>query len=62
MNKMIRVTLIKSRYGRLPKHRATIAALGLRKINSTKEFSDTPNIRGMINQVSYLLRVEEFSI
>lgn len=61
MNK-VKVTLIKSRYGRLPKHRATIQALGLRKINSSKEHIDTPNVRGMINQVSYLLRVEEFSI
>ena len=58
MNK-VKITLIKSRFGRIPKHRATIAALGLRKINSSKIFNFTPQIRGMIQQISYLLNIEE---
>lgn len=57
--KKIKVTLIKSRYGRLKTHRACVAGLGLRKINQTVEVIDTPANRGMINKVSYLLRVEE---
>ncbi len=57
--KKIKVTLIKSRFGRLPKHRETVRGLGLRKINSSKVLADTPCIRGMINQIAYLLKVEE---
>ena len=52
------VTLIKSYYGRLPAHRATVNGLGLKRINHTVELQDTPEIRGMINKVSYLLKVE----
>ena len=52
------VTLIKSFYGRLPVHRATINGLGLKRINHTVELQDTPEVRGMINKVSYLLKVE----
>ena len=52
------VTLIKSYYGRLPAHRATVNGLGLKRINHTVELQDTPEIRGMINRVSYLLKVE----
>ena len=53
------VTLIKSFYGRLPVHRATVNGLGLKRINHTVELQDTPEVRGMINKVSYLLKVEE---
>ena len=53
------VTLIKSFYGRLPAHRATVNGLGLKRINHTVELQDTPEVRGMINKVSYLLKVEE---
>ena len=52
------VTLIKSFYGRLPAHRATVNGLGLKRINHTVELQNTPEVRGMINQVSYLLKVE----
>ena len=52
------VTLIKSYYGRLPSHRATVNGLGLKRINHTVELQDTPEIRGMINKVSYMLKVE----
>ena len=55
---ILSVTLIKSFYGRLPVHRATVNGLGLKRINHTVELQDTPEVRGMINKVSYLLKVE----
>jgi len=55
----VSVTLIKSFYGRLPSHRATIKGLGLKRINHSVELKDTPEVRGMINKVSYLLKVKE---
>lgn len=55
----IKVTLVKSRHGRLKKHQACVAGLGLRRINHSVVVEDTPENRGMINKVSYLLRVEE---
>ena len=51
----IKVTLVKSLIGRKKDHIATANALGLRKINKTVEHEDTPQIRGMINKVDYLL-------
>jgi large subunit ribosomal protein L30 len=54
----VTVTLIKSFHGRLPRHRATVTGLGLKRINHTVVLEDTPCVRGMINKVSYLLRVE----
>ncbi len=57
--KKLRVTLVKSRHGRLKSHRACVAGLGLRRMHQTVEVLDTPENRGMINKVSYLLRVEE---
>ena len=57
--KELKVTLIKSKFGRLKSHRACIAGLGLRKIHQTVTVIDTPENRGMINRVSYLLSVEE---
>ena len=56
--KTVSVTLVKSFNGRLPKHRATVTGLGLKRINHTVELEDTPEVRGMINKVSYLLKVE----
>ena len=58
-NATLSVTLIKSFHGRLPAHRATVNGLGLKRINHTVELQDTPEVRGMINKVSYLLKVEE---
>jgi large subunit ribosomal protein L30 len=58
-NKLIKVTLVKSVHGRLRKHKACVAGLGLRKIRQTVEVIDTPENRGMINKASYLLSVEE---
>ena len=59
MAKTVKVTQVKSAIGRLPKHRATLKGLGLRKINHTVELEDTPSVRGMINQVHYMIKVEE---
>ncbi len=56
---LLKVTLIKSTIGRIASHRATVIGLGLRRIRHTVEVQDTPAIRGMINSVSYLLRVEK---
>ena len=55
----IKVTQTKSSIGRLPKHKATLRGLGLRKINHTVELEDSPCIRGMINKVYYMVKVEE---
>ena len=55
----IKVTLVKSLIGRKKDDISTANALGLRKINKTVEHEDTPQIRGMINKVDYLLKVEE---
>jgi large subunit ribosomal protein L30 len=57
--KQLKVTLTKSRYGRMKAHRDCIAGLGLSKIRQSVTVQDTPQIRGMINKVSYLLAVEE---
>ena len=53
------ITLIKSKIGRLPNHQACLQGLGLKKLNQTVEVANTPEIRGMINKISYLLKVEE---
>ena len=55
----LKVTLVKSRHGRLRRHKACIAGLGLRRINQTVTVLDTPENRGMVNRVSYLLSLEE---
>lgn len=57
----LKITLIKSVIGRPELHRITVKTLGLGKMNSTVVQNDTPQIRGMINQVSHLLDVEEIS-
>ena len=55
----LRVTLVKSPIGCVPKHRRTVEALGLKKVNKTVELPDNAAVRGMVNQVSYLVKVEE---
>jgi large subunit ribosomal protein L30 len=55
----IKVTQIRSSNGRLKNHKACIAGLGLRRIGHTVEVEDSPSVRGMINKVNYMLRVEE---
>ncbi|RUO23061.1 50S ribosomal protein L30 [Aliidiomarina minuta] len=56
--KTVKVTQTKSAIGRLPKHKATLRGLGLRRINHTVELEDTVSIRGMINRVNYMVKVE----
>lgn len=58
-NKKLRITLLKSKFGRAPVHRLCVKGLGLRHRHHTVEVEDTPSIRGMINKVAYLLNVEE---
>ncbi len=56
--KKIKVTLTKSVSGRLESHKACVKGLGLRRIGHTVEVEDTPSVRGMVNKVNYLVRVE----
>ena len=58
-SKEIKVTLVKSKHGRLKSHKACVAGLGLRRIHQTVSVIDTPENRGMINRISYLVSVEE---
>ena len=57
-NSKIKVTLVKSLIGRLEAHKACARGLGLRRIRQTVEVIDTPENRGMINKISYLLKSE----
>lgn len=57
-DKTLKVTLVKSPIGCKTTHRATVRGLGLRRINHTVELQDTPEVRGMITLVSYLVRAE----
>jgi large subunit ribosomal protein L30 len=59
MDKEIRITQVRSTIGRVPKHRRTVKALGLKRIGHTVVQKDNPAIRGMIDSVSYLVKVEE---
>ncbi|WP_370262796.1 50S ribosomal protein L30 [Limnobacter sp.] len=58
MSGQVKVTLVKSIIGTKESHRATVRGLGLRRLNHTRVLVDTPEVRGMINKVSYLLKVE----
>ena len=55
----LKVTLVRSKNGRLASHKACVTGLGLRKMHQTVTVADTPENRGMINRVSYMLSVEE---
>ncbi|MEE1195613.1 MAG: 50S ribosomal protein L30 [Lachnospiraceae bacterium] len=55
----LKITLVKSTIGAIPKHKATVAALGLKKLNKTVEMPDNAAIRGMCKQVQHLVKVEE---
>ena len=57
--KKVKVTLVRSKSGRLASHKACVAGLGLRRMHQTVEVIDTPENRGMINKVQYLLNIEE---
>ena len=54
----VKVTLVRSPIGSLPKHKLCLQGLGLRRMHQTVEVEDTPAIRGMINKISYMLAVE----
>ncbi len=58
-NNKLSVTMIKSKHGRLPNHQACLKGLGLSKINQTVEVLNTPENKGMINKIAYMLKVEE---
>ncbi len=55
----LKITLVKSTIGAVPKHKKTVEALGLRKLNKTVELPDNAATRGMIKQVQHLVKVEE---
>jgi large subunit ribosomal protein L30 len=57
--KSIKVTQISSTAGRLPNHKACMLGLGLRKIGHSVVVEDTPSVRGMVNKVNYLVKVED---
>ena len=57
--KKLRVKLVKSQFGRIKKHRACIAGIGLNKINQVVELDATPENLGMVNKIRYLINVEE---
>ncbi|MEA5445174.1 50S ribosomal protein L30 [Gammaproteobacteria bacterium AB-CW1] len=58
-NNTLKVTLVRSIHGRLKNHQACVRGLGLRRMHHTVTVADTPENRGMINRVAYLLQVEE---
>ena len=53
----VKVQLVRSPIGTKEDHRATVRGLGLRKLNSISELKDTPEVRGMINKIAYLVKV-----
>jgi large subunit ribosomal protein L30 len=57
--KDLKVTLIRSKHGRLASHKACASGLGLRKLNHTVTVKDTPENRGMLNRIAYMVSVEE---
>ena len=57
--KMLRITLVKSAIGYSERHKATVRALGLRKMNQSVVQEDNPSIRGMLSKVNHLVLVEE---
>lgn len=58
-DRRIKITLVKSVAGRLKAHKDCVRGLGLRRMHQTVEVADTPENRGMMNRVAYLLKVEE---
>ncbi len=57
--KTLKVTQTSSSIGHLPNHKASLKGLGLRRIGHTVELEDTPSVRGMINAVHYMVKVED---
>ncbi len=61
MTGVLKITLVKSMIGRPEKHRKVLRGMGLAKLNRAVELVDTPSVRGMINKVSHLVKMEEMS-
>ena len=59
MAEKLKITLVKSTIGAIPKHKKTVEALGLKKLNKTVEMPNNEAVRGMVNQVKHLVKVEE---
>ena len=59
MAEKLKITLVKSTIGAIPKHKMTVEALGLKKLNKTVELPDNAATRGMVAQVKHLVKVEE---
>ena len=59
MAEKVNITLVKAPIGAIPKHKKTLEALGLKKVNKTVEMPDNACVRGMIKQVNHLVKVEE---
>lgn len=57
--KQVRLTQIKSRNGRLESHKACLRGLGIRRMHHTVQVNDTPENRGMISKISYMLKIED---
>ena len=57
--KTLKITQIKSSIGRLKDHKACLRGLGLRRIRQVVEVEDTPSVRGMVNKISYMIKVED---
>ena len=55
--KTVKITLVRSSIGALPKHKACLQGLGLKRMHQTVELQDTPEVRGMIDKISYLLAI-----
>ncbi|MDP2325872.1 MAG: 50S ribosomal protein L30 [Gammaproteobacteria bacterium] len=55
----VKLTLVKSKFGRLASHKACVSGLGLRRMHHSVVVADTPENRGMINRIAYMLRVEQ---
>ena len=55
----LKITLVKSTIGAIPKHKQTVAALGLKKLNKTVELPDNAAVRGMCKEIQHLVKVEE---
>jgi large subunit ribosomal protein L30 len=59
MAEKLKITLVKSTIGSIPKHKKTVEALGLRKLHKSVEMPDNAAVRGMVDQVRHLIKVEE---
>lgn len=59
MSDKLKVTLVRSTIGAIPKHKKTVEALGLRKLHKSVEMPNNPAVKGMLSQVRHLVKVEE---